>query len=102
MRKESGELGHQTALEIRRKELSDRSRTVIQRIENFDHNNLAEKLGKETRDAVIKTLVDAGRIQTDLLWVGSMVSAGISPETILKVWDIKDEGSFKTRDKEGK
>lgn len=39
----------------------------------------------------------AGQVQTDSSWVSSMINAGVPHDTILKVWDLKDEAKRKSK-----
>lgn len=43
---------------------------------------------------------EGAKLRADIQWVGSMLKAGVSAETIMKTWDLEDEASRQSKESE--
>lgn len=54
--------------------------------------------GQDAR-LVVRELINVGNLQTDTDWLDALVKGGIASDTILRVWETKDQNSRDRRDK---
>lgn len=63
-----------------------KARMTLDRLDRIDTECLSKEAKEFARLAEL-----AGQVQADSSWVASMMNAGVAHQTILKVWDLKDQ-----------
>lgn len=86
MAEESKKDNPQQMLQARLNEQAAKARMILSRLDS----SYTQGLSREAMEFARLT-ESAGQVQADSSWVTSMMSAGVTHDIILKVWDLKDE-----------
>ncbi len=88
-------------LRIRRSELSAQARQATQRMATL-MAHLPSFVSPQNVDSIkdtINTIKFQERISADCNWVIALAEAGLSPEQICQIWDLKDSNVRDIRDR---